>query len=174
MAISQGREGHGTIFTEINITPLTDIFLVLLIIMMVIAPMFNETNKEIKVPEINAGQSVQDNNVTVEITKEGGIFVNGEKNTADGLTSKLQSLLPSLDKKELIVRADGSTRSTEVLKIFQAASAAGYEKLTIAGEPLSNSRQSELTTDAPSEPDSNSPQPVMEESAPASNVEAPQ
>ena len=44
-------------FNEINITPLTDIFLVLLIIMMVIAPTFQSNDSSIKMPEINSGLS---------------------------------------------------------------------------------------------------------------------
>lgn len=171
MAISQGGQGQGSIFTEINITPLTDIFLVLLIIMMVIAPMFNDANKDIQVPTINAGQSVEDNRLTVEVTREGGIFVNGEQVSPEALTGKLQAILPQLEKKELIVRADGATHSGEVLKVFESASAAGYEKLTIAGEPLNATRQRELESSAPS----SSLQPVVDqESAPMSNVEVPQ
>ena len=45
----------GKLFTEINITPLTDIFLVLLIIMMVVAPSFQSMDNAITIPEINSG-----------------------------------------------------------------------------------------------------------------------
>lgn len=145
MGISQGGQGHGSIFTEINITPLTDIFLVLLIIMMVIAPMFQNTNEDIQVPSINSGQSVEENQVTVEITKEGQVFVNGEAASADSLTGKLQALLPGVEDKHVTVRADQSTHSSEVLKVFESASQAGFERLTIAGEPLNAARQTELT-----------------------------
>ena len=58
---SKGKEA---LFTEINITPLTDIFLVLLIIMMVIAPTFQSNDSSIKMPEINSGLTVEQKNAT--------------------------------------------------------------------------------------------------------------
>ena len=54
MAFSSSKNKK-TLFTEINITPLTDIFLVLLIIMMVIAPSFQSVDNNINIPEINSG-----------------------------------------------------------------------------------------------------------------------
>lgn len=163
MAISQGGQGNGSIFTEINITPLTDIFLVLLIIMMVIAPMFQQANNDIKVPAINSGQAVEQNKVTVEITKDGGFFINGTKAASGELMANLSNLAATTQEKHLIVRADKSTRSSEVLKVFEAASQAGFEKLTIAGEPLGAARQKELSS-LESEP----------EQPPLSHVEAAQ
>ena len=60
-------------FNEINITPLTDIFLVLLIIMMVVAPTFQSNDSSINVPEINSGVSIEQKNATVSVTKDGNI-----------------------------------------------------------------------------------------------------
>ena len=70
MAIStSGNTSGKKIFNEINITPLTDIFLVLLIIMMVVAPMFQAIDQDITLPSINSGLSVDDKEVTVAVTK---------------------------------------------------------------------------------------------------------
>ena len=52
------KKGKNAMFTEINITPLTDIFLVLLIIMMVVAPTFQSMDNDINIPEINSGISI--------------------------------------------------------------------------------------------------------------------
>ena len=143
MAISQGGK-KGQIFSEINITPLTDIFLVLLIIMMVIAPMFDNTNKDIKVPSLTTGHSIDDNKVTVEITKDGQFYVKGTKISEQNLTDELRKQMQETQQKSLVLRADKTTHSSEVLKVYEAASTAGYEKLTVAGEPLSDSRQQKL------------------------------
>ncbi len=144
MGISQGGQGRGSLFTEINITPLTDIFLVLLIIMMVIAPMFDNTNKSIKVPKIHSGQSMDHNPLTVEITKDGQYFVAGTVTQPSDLKSQLQTQFQKTKDENLVVRADKSTHSSEVIKVYEAASVAGFKKLTIAGEPLSASRQNQL------------------------------
>ena len=56
----QGDDEKRSTFNEINITPLTDIFLVLLIIMMVIAPSFQSMDNNIKMPEVNSGVAVEE------------------------------------------------------------------------------------------------------------------
>ena len=53
------KTGKKALFTEINITPLTDIFLVLLIIMMVVAPTFQSIDNTITIPEVNSGNAIE-------------------------------------------------------------------------------------------------------------------
>ena len=141
----KSSNGKDTLFTEINITPLTDIFLVLLIIMMVVAPSFQSIDNNIAVPEINSGVAVEEKNATVAITKEGRMYLNGAV-VADEtqLVSELQKLVPTLTKKEVVVRADEKTKSSEIMKVMRAAQAAEFEKLTVAGEPLSKKEQRNL------------------------------
>ena len=131
-------------FNEINITPLTDIFLVLLIIMMVVAPTFQSNDNSIQIPKINSGLSVQNSMATVSITKDGNFFINGNQIIEDDLQSELEKLKPNLEKKEVVVRADSQTKSSEIMKVMKAATEAQYEKLTVAGEPLSKKEQEEL------------------------------
>ena len=154
------------VFNEINITPLTDIFLVLLIIMMVVAPMMQQLRQDIKPPNVLSGSPVEQNKLTVEVAKDGLIYVQGAETKADQLIDTLkeqQALLASktggskataaeatsaegaaAEEKNLIIRADKATKSGEVLKIFEAARDAGFTKVTVAGEPLGDDRQSEL------------------------------
>ena len=153
MAIrTTAKDGKCSTFNEINITPLTDIFLVLLIIMMVIAPSFQSMDNNIKMPEINSGLSIEEKNATVSLTKEGEFFLNGEK-MADETTleEKLVQIASSAtkdeDKKEVVVKADEKAKSSEIMKIMRAAQAAGFEKLVVAGEPLSKKEQEKLKQD---------------------------
>ena len=138
-------------FNEINITPLTDIFLVLLIIMMVIAPSFQSMDNNIKMPEINSGLSVEEKNATVSLTKEGEFFLNGERvdneATLEEKLIQLTSNASDEDKKEVVVKADEHAKSSEIMKIMRAAQAAGFEKLVVAGEPLSKKEQEKLKQD---------------------------
>ena len=67
------KTGKKALFTEINITPLTDIFLVLLIIMMVVAPTFQSVDNSISVPEVNSGTAIEQGKVTVSVN--GVIFI---------------------------------------------------------------------------------------------------
>lgn len=131
-------------FNEINITPLTDIFLVLLIIMMVIAPSFQSVNNNIEMPKINSGLAIETKNATVSITKDGSFFVNETKITPDKLEGQLTSLISQVEKKEVVVRADKSVKSSEIMKVMKAAQDSGFEKLVVAGEPMTNKEQQAL------------------------------
>jgi biopolymer transport protein ExbD len=149
------------IFNEINITPLTDIFLVLLIIMMVVAPMMQQMRQDITPPSMESGTSMDQNKLTVEITKDGTVYVMGKAAATEGLSDLLKAEFDLLatktggaaaapaegeeaGEKNLIIRADKETRSGQVLKIFEAARDAGFTKVTVAGEALNEKRQGEL------------------------------
>ena len=156
------------VFNEINITPLTDIFLVLLIIMMVVAPMMQQLRRDIKPPQLSHGTPVEQSKLMVEISKDGSLYVMGKAVTKEQLASTLKEQEDLLiaktggtekasvsaeaaadsPEKNLIIRADKTTKSGEVLKVFEAARDAGFTKVTVAGEALSDSRQSELQTGA--------------------------
>lgn len=136
------------LFTEINITPLTDIFLVLLIIMMVIAPSFQSMDNAIEIPEINSGISIEQKNATVSITKEGLMFINGKQITPEDLVSELEALKPTLETPDLVVKADAAVKSSEIMKVMNAAQDAEYKKLVVAGEPLSKKEQKTLKENA--------------------------
>lgn len=154
------NKGKEALFTEINITPLTDIFLVLLIIMMVVAPTFQSMDNSINIPEINSGISIEQKNCTVSVTKEGLMYINGKETSSSALTSELSALLPTLEKKEVVVKADTDAKNSVVLQIMDAAQDAGYEKLIVAGEPLSKKQQNQLKNDSISSDD------VMQTSSP--------
>ncbi|MDD3236474.1 MAG: biopolymer transporter ExbD [Candidatus Gastranaerophilales bacterium] len=137
-------KGKNAMFTEINITPLTDIFLVLLIIMMVVAPTFQSADNNINVPEINSGVSIEQKNATVSVTKNGDFYLNSTPVNPDSLADELEKLKPTLEKKEVVVKADTAVKNSEIMKIMKAAEAADYKKLIVAGEPLSKKEQKKL------------------------------
>ena len=104
MAFSTNKKQK--LFTEINITPLTDIFLVLLIIMMVVAPSFQSMDNAVDVPEVNNGVNIEDAKVTISVTQDGAMYVNGEPISASNLTDKLIAAKEGIEKPEVIVKAD--------------------------------------------------------------------
>ena len=136
------------LFTEINITPLTDIFLVLLIIMMVIAPSFQSMDTDINIPEINSGISIEQKNATISVTKKGLFYVNGKQVKPEALVNELTAIKPTLEKAEVVVKADTEAKSSEILKIMKAAQDAEYSKLVVAGEPLTKKEQRNLENNA--------------------------
>jgi biopolymer transport protein ExbD/biopolymer transport protein TolR len=143
-----GNNKQGKIFSEINITPLTDIFLVLLIIMMVVAPSFQSNDTAVDVPEINNGVNIEEAKVTVSVTHDGAMYVNGEPVSASELTDKLVALKTDEEKQEVIVKADKNIKSAKIMDIMDCAQNAEYQKLIVAGEPLNKKEQKELESNA--------------------------
>ena len=144
-----GSNKGNKIFSEINITPLTDIFLVLLIIMMVVAPSFQSKDTNVNVPEINNGVNIEEAKITVSVTADGAMYVNGEPIQASELTDKLIAVKdPDIEKQEVIVKADKNIKSSTILDIMDSAQNAEYKKLVVAGEPLNKKEQKQLMEDA--------------------------
>lgn len=142
-------KGKDALFTEINITPLTDIFLVLLIIMMVVAPTFQSNDNSISMPEVNSGVAIEQKNATVSVTKDGLMYINGKEIKPENLTDELLAIKDKLEKKEVVVKADEMAKSSEIMEIMNAAKEAEFTKLILAGEPLSKKEQKKLQTQRP-------------------------
>ena len=138
------KSGKNALFTEINITPLTDIFLVLLIIMMVVAPTFQSIDNNVTIPEINNGTSIEEKNATVSVTREGRVYLNDKHVNVADLAVELEKIKPTVQKQEFVVRADEKVKSGVIMDIMNAAQEAQYKKLVVAGEPLAKKTQKML------------------------------
>ena len=141
------KTGKKALFTEINITPLTDIFLVLLIIMMVVAPTFQSVDNSISVPEVNSGTAIEQGKVTVSVTKDGTVYVGDKRSSISMLSTDLEALKGNNEKAEVVVKADEKVKSSiimDIMDIMDAAQDAHYKKLIVAGEPLNKKDQKKL------------------------------
>lgn len=119
-------------FNEINITPLTDIFLVLLIIMMVIAPMLDKQGISLSVPE-NVEQSQIDKDpqiLTVYVTHNDKYFINNEEVSPDLLGSVLKSAIKDYPDG-LLIQADGTSSHGAVVKLMDKARYAGVKAISL-------------------------------------------
>ena len=138
------KSGKKALFTEINITPLTDIFLVLLIIMMVVAPTFQSVDNSITIPEVNSGNAIEQGKITVSVTKDGTIYVDTKRSSLQFLTSDLEAAKGESENPEVVVKADEKVKSSIIMAIMDSAQDAHYKKLIVAGEPLNKKDQKKL------------------------------
>ena len=132
MGGGRGRRRGG--FTDINVTPLVDVMLVLLVVFMVTAPLLTAGLK-VELPNVEAHDTaVKDTKLVVTVTKEERILF-GE----DDVTASIESVLvesPRVQKeKELYIRADKNARYGAVARVVAAARAAGVEGLNLLVEP---------------------------------------
>jgi biopolymer transport protein TolR len=134
MGLSTGSRGGGGAFREINVTPLVDVMLVLLIVFMVTAPLLT-SGLHIDLPEVQATNTpVKDAKLVLSITKEERILF-GE----DDVTKNVEQVLndnPRVQKEhELYIRADKDARYGVVARAVAAARSAGVTSLNLLVEP---------------------------------------
>ncbi|MBI5093620.1 MAG: biopolymer transporter ExbD [Candidatus Hydrogenedentes bacterium] len=141
---SGGSKRRRPVFNEINITPLTDIFLVLLIIMMVVAPALTQARRDIKPPVIEGGGGLDQRKLTVEVTKDGECYADGKAIAVDNLEAFLKGKSETTKQSSLIVQADRLAKNKMTMKVYEAAQNAGFNEITIAGQALPESRAKEL------------------------------
>jgi biopolymer transport protein ExbD len=127
-----GDDGGGEeLAAEINVTPLTDIFLVLLIIFMVTTAIASNQGKEIDLPEA-AVSSTSDKGVTVTVTDASEIQVDGKTVSADQLKDALKAALAKADKKLVILRGDQAIKYGLAVSILDMAQEVGAEGIALA------------------------------------------
>ena len=130
---SFSEENH-EIISEINITPLTDIFLVLLIIFMVTAPALIQQGPKVDLPgSTSKGEAVT--GLTITLTEDKKIFLNGEEVLRTNLVTALQRELPKTTKQEVVLNADKGLILDEIVQVMDLARQGGAQKLAIATRP---------------------------------------
>jgi biopolymer transport protein ExbD len=128
-------------FDEINITPLTDIFLVLLIIMMVIAPSIAQKNEAVALPLVENGKAISKNLITVDVSAKGEYDVQGESVAASELGAKIKALLPTVTEQKVLLRADKASSNKAVLTVMKAVAGTGVERIVFEGEAAPQKKQ---------------------------------
>mgnify|MGYP001601746689 FL=1 len=134
MAISIGRGRRGG-FRDINVTPLVDVMLVLLVVFMVTAPLLT-TGLRIDLPEVKAASTpVKDARLLVSITKEERVLF-GEEDVTSHVDDALKNSARVQKERELYIRADKDARYEIVAKVVAAARNSGVESLNLLVEPV--------------------------------------
>jgi len=128
------RRGMGGM-NEINVTPLIDVMLVLLIIFMVTAPLLT-TGVSVELPKAkSAPMQADDTKLMVIVTSDEHVYLGKDEITGD-IENKLKNNARLRDEKELYVQADENVKYGAVLRVMAAARAAGVEKLGMITDPL--------------------------------------
>ena len=128
-----GNEENSDIVAEINITPLTDIFLVLLIIFMITSSAMIESGGKVNLPKAVATQS-EARGTTVTLTPKREIYVNQKKVTDETLESTLREALSTSPDKTVILRGDRDVLLGETVKVMSIVKRAGASEIAIAAE----------------------------------------
>jgi biopolymer transport protein ExbD len=119
------------IFAEINITPLTDVFLVLLVIFMVTTSVIHSQGKQVDLPGAEVSDSTPQG-VTVTVTSEGAILVNDQPTDEANLFASLEAALQESREKLVILRGDKRVLLGQAVNILDMAQQAGATGIALA------------------------------------------
>jgi biopolymer transport protein ExbD len=135
--------------SDINVTPMVDVMLVLLIIFMVITPMLQKgvsvnlakTDNPIQMPEAD-----KEDSLIVAIMRDGQIYFNSDKVTPETLTDKVKDELSKRSDKRIFVKADAGARYGDVVNVVDDVRSAGVDQLGLLTEER---KQGSLEAPAP-------------------------
>ena len=137
MALSTGRRsGDRRMMAEINVTPLVDVMLVLLIIFMVTAPMLTQ-GVDVNLPQANAkAMRAEEERLVITVDMHSRIFVGKQPVEFNRLSSALQAIVARRTDRQVYFRADRAVPYGFVVKVIAEVRNAGVEKLGMVTEPL--------------------------------------
>ena len=135
MEIGNRSGGDRGTMSQINVTPLVDVMLVLLVIFMVTAPMMQQ-GVQVNLPKADAkGLPAPEAAVIVSIDKSGGAFIDSTAVKPAELRQKLAELFAKRTKKEVFLKADKDVPYGDVVKAMAEIKGAGVERLGMITEP---------------------------------------
>lgn len=134
------RNNESKLLAEINVTPLVDVVLVLLIIFMVTAPML-QMGIDVNLPRVKSKSiDVTEEKIVLTINSEKEIFINKNKISVPDLGVKLESIFSNRIDREVFMRADKNVPYGFVVEVMSAVRKAGVDKLGMITESPEESR----------------------------------
>jgi biopolymer transport protein TolR len=118
---------RGALASQINVTPLVDVMLVLLIIFMVTAPIIQQ-GVDVNLPKVKANAlPSKEEQFIVSITRNREVYLNDTRITTDQLSEKLKAISVERPNRQVFLRADDAVPYGEVVRTMAAIKAAGIE-----------------------------------------------
>jgi len=131
MAGADLGSGGGGLRCEINVTPLVDVMLVLLVIFMVVTPMLR-LELPIDLPETKSGTPAEHaDQVILSVDGDGALLLNGAPVVADALEATIRDLFAQRDERTIFLEADRSLPYAKVVDLMDACRAAGVSRIGV-------------------------------------------
>ena len=122
--------------SEINITPLVDVMLVLLIVFMIAAPLLS-VGVPVNLPKTEAKSLLsQKDPLTITIDSTGKIFIQDEEVLSEQLAAKLNAIIDNGYEEKIYIRGDRSTEYGKILKVMARINTAGFENIGLVTDPI--------------------------------------
>ncbi len=122
------------VMADINITPFTDVILVLLIIFMITTPMLMQPGIKVNLPKTQTTDHEDSSNIEVLISKEGYVYMNGKQIHDSNVQAVIHDLVASKPGKPIVIKGDKDVKYDYVMQFMDKAKRAGATKFALAVE----------------------------------------
>ncbi len=155
-----GRKGRGyRPVSEINVTPMVDVMLVLLIIFMVTAPLLTSA-VNVDLPKAAAAPSPQDDKpLTVSVNAAGDVFLQEEQIEVGDLVGKLKAISEGNPDKKILVRGDKGNSYGRMLEVMAVITQGGFTHMALLSDPSGGANPAKAST-TPVAPSPTAPRPA--------------
>ena len=134
MEFGNRDNGDRGTMSQINVTPLVDVMLVLLIIFMVTAPMMQQ-GVQVNLPKADTkALAPKEDTLVVSVEQSGKTFINSTEIAPDQLKDKLTTMLAGREKREVFLKADQAVPYGDVVRVMAQIKGAGVERLGMVTE----------------------------------------
>lgn len=130
----KSRDRYGPALSEINVTPLVDVILVLLIIFMVTAPMMTR-GIDVRLPQTESGADAKEERIVVSIEKDNTIYLNDRPVNLSLLTDKLKAEMTASGTEFVFLRADKDVSYGRVMAVMDQLKKAGADRVGMVTTP---------------------------------------
>jgi biopolymer transport protein ExbD len=120
------------LMADINITPFTDVVLVLLVIFMVTTPIILQQGIKIKLPKATAAETESDRSIVITINSSGLIFIDKTPYDLASLKEELMARITSKADSPVIIKGDKEVKYDTVIRVLDIAKASGAKKFALA------------------------------------------
>lgn len=136
------RTTQSTYFNQINVAPLTDVFLVLLVIMMLIIPLSEQASLKVSAPDTGRGGKPDAATITANVYQNGQIKLNGTLVTpadSKSIQTAIEREQKRIGKKDIVLQISSEELATQqdVVSVMDAAVGAGVQQVAVV-EPVKN------------------------------------
>ena len=130
-----GDEEPGRMIVDINVTPLVDITLVLLIIFMVTASYIVSPAIKVDLPKAASGTEQAKTTLSLTLAKDGALYLNGERSNDEAVVKYIRSELPGKPELQAIIAADGGVPHRDVIHVIDLVKRTGVHRFAINVDP---------------------------------------
>jgi biopolymer transport protein TolR len=130
----RAHRSRGGVIAGINITPFTDVVLVLLVIFMIATPLLIRSEIKVNLPRTSTADAAAEKNLVVTIDAAGNVYLDGTRVAVADLAKNLTSTLAKRPNAPVIIMGDKDVRYDLVVRVLEIAKSVGVNRLSLAVE----------------------------------------